>query len=130
MSQTFMLQGSHMGPTLVMPWGGSLAAGQPLMWLPPPPPAGYWPPPPAGRYCPPPPPADHPGQSSSTPPPHSGQGYWPPPPWAPPTGGQASLWGMPPWTTPTSQPQRPSSPLMVSHLCLLSIVPFAIRANV
>jgi hypothetical protein len=30
----------------------------------------------------------------------------------------------------TPQPQRPSSPLMVSHLCLLSIVPFVIRENV
>jgi hypothetical protein len=37
---------------------------------------------------------------------------------------------MPPWTTPMPQPQRPSSsPPMVSHLCLLSIVPFVIREN-
>jgi hypothetical protein len=35
------------------------------------------------------------------------------------------------WTTPTPQPQRPSSLTpMVSHSCLLSIVPFIIRANV
>jgi hypothetical protein len=38
--------------------------------------------------------------------------------------------GMPPWMTPTPQPQRPSSPPTVSHLCLLSIVPFVIRANI
>jgi hypothetical protein len=44
MSQTFMLQGSHMGPTLVMPWGGSPVAGQPPTWLQSPPPAGYCPP--------------------------------------------------------------------------------------
>jgi hypothetical protein len=38
---------------------------------------------------------------------------------------------MPPWTTLTLQPQRPpSSPPTVSHLCILSIVPFVIRANV
>jgi hypothetical protein len=49
----------------------------------------------------------------------------------PRAGGQAPLWGMPLWTTPTPQPQRySSSPPMVSHLCLLSIVPFIIRANV
>jgi hypothetical protein len=91
MSQIFTLQGSHIGWTLVMTWGGSPAAGQPLTWPPLPPPAGYWPPPP---------PAGHPSQSSSTPPPPSGQ-------------------RMPPWTTP-----------IVSHLCVLSIVPFVIRANI
>jgi hypothetical protein len=58
-----------------------------------------------------------------------GQGYWPPPPWAPLAGGQAPPWGMPLCTTPT--PQRPSSsPPMISHLCILLIVPFVIRANV
>jgi hypothetical protein len=66
-SQTFMLQGSHMGPRPVIPWGGSPAAGQPLMWLPPSHPAGYWPPPPL---------AGHPIQCSSTPPPPSSQRYW------------------------------------------------------
>jgi hypothetical protein len=29
-----MLQGSHMGPAPVMPWGGSPTAGQPSTWLP------------------------------------------------------------------------------------------------
>jgi hypothetical protein len=73
----------------------------------------------------------HLGQSSSTHPPSFGHGYWLPPPWAPPARGQALPWGMPPWTTPTPQPQRSfSSPPMVTHLCLLSIVPFLIRANV
>jgi hypothetical protein len=94
MSQTFMLQGSHMGPTPVIPWGGTPT------WPPLPPPTGYWPPPPPAEYWPPQPLAGHPGQSSSTPPPPSGQGYWLPPPWAPPVRGQASPWGMPPWTTP------------------------------
>jgi hypothetical protein len=38
---------------------------------------------------------------------------------------------MPPWITPTLQPQWPSSsPLTVSHLCILLIIPFVIRANV
>jgi hypothetical protein len=69
MSQTFMLQGSHSGPTPVMRWGGSPTAGQTSMWLPLPPPAGYWPPPP---------PIGHTGQSSITPPPHSSPGYWSP----------------------------------------------------
>jgi hypothetical protein len=81
MSQTFMLQGSHTGPTPVIPWGGSPAAGQSPTWPPPPPPAGYWPPSlPAGcwRALH---PAGHPCQSFSIPPPPSGQGYWPPPPW-------------------------------------------------
>jgi hypothetical protein len=120
-----------MGPTPVISWRGSPAAEQPPTWLPPPPPAGYWPPPPSGGYWPPPPPAGHSGQSSSTPPPPSGQRYWPPPPWAPLAGGQAPPWGMPPWMIPTPQPQRPSSsPPIVSHLCLLSIVLFIIRANV
>jgi hypothetical protein len=68
-SQTFMLQGSHMGPPSVMPWGGSPAAGQPPTWPPAPPPGGYWPPPPSSGYWPPPPLANHLGQSSSTPPP-------------------------------------------------------------
>jgi hypothetical protein len=36
-----MLQGSQMGPTPVMPWGGSPIAGQTLTWPPPPSPAGY-----------------------------------------------------------------------------------------
>jgi hypothetical protein len=117
MSQTFMLQGSHTGPTPVMPWGGSPAAGRPSTWLPPSPPAGYLPPPP---------PAGHPGHSSSTPPSPLGQGYWPPP-WASPAGGQAPPWGMPPWITSTPQPQRPSSsPLTVRYLYLLSIVTFII----
>jgi hypothetical protein len=119
-SQTFMLQGSHMGPTPVMPWGGSLAVRQPPTW----------PSSPSGRYWPPPPPVDHSGQSSSTPPPPSGQGYWPLPPWAPLARGQALPWGMPPWTTLMLQPQWPSSPPMVSHLCLLSIVPFVAWENV
>jgi hypothetical protein len=39
-SQTFMLQGSHMGPTPMMPWGGSPAVEQTSTW-PPPPPGGY-----------------------------------------------------------------------------------------
>jgi hypothetical protein len=118
-SQTFILQGSHIGPPPVMPWGGSPVAEQPLTW-PPPPPSGYRPPPPSGGYWPPPPPTGHRGHSSSTHTPSSGYEYWPPPPW-----------GMPPWTTPTPQPQRPSSsPPMVGHSCLLSIVPFVIRANV
>jgi hypothetical protein len=39
-SQTFMLQGSHTGPTPMMPWGGSPAAGQTSTRLPLPP-AGY-----------------------------------------------------------------------------------------
>jgi hypothetical protein len=69
MSQTFILQGSHSGPTPVMRWGRSPTAGQTSMWLPLPPPSGY---------CPPPPPIGHPGQSSSTPPPHSSPGYWSP----------------------------------------------------
>ncbi len=100
-----------MGPTPVMLWGGPLIVGQPLTWPPQPSLVGYWlPPPPAG----------HPGQSFSTPPPPFGYEYWPPSPW-----------GMPPWMTLTSQPQQPSSsPSTVSHLCLLSIVPFLIRANV
>jgi hypothetical protein len=101
------------------------------MWPPPPPPVGYWLPPPSGGYWPPPPPAGHPDQSFSTPPPPSDQGYWLSPPWAPPARGQASPWGMPPWTTLTVQPQRPSSsPPTISHLCLLSIVPFVIRENI
>jgi hypothetical protein len=130
-SQTFMLQSSHMGPTPMMPWGGSPIAGQPLMWLPPLSLARYWPPPPSGGYWPPPPPAVHPGQSSNTPPPPFGQGYWSPPSWAPPARVQGPPWGMPLWMTLTPQPQRSSSsPSMVSHLCLLSIVPFVIRANV
>jgi hypothetical protein len=105
----------------VMPWGGSLTVGPPPTW-PPPPSGGYWQPSPL---------AGHPGQSSSTPSPPSNQGYWPLPPWASPTGEQSPPWGMPPWMTPTSQPQRPSSsPPMVSRLCLLSIVPFVIRANI
>jgi hypothetical protein len=120
-----------MGPTPVMQWGGSPVARQPLMWLPPPPTARYWLPPSPVGYWPPPPLVGYTGQSSSTPPPPSGQGYWHLPPWAPPAGGQARPWGMPPWTTWTSQPQRPSSsPLTIIHLCLLSIVPFVIRANV
>jgi hypothetical protein len=126
-----MLYGSHMGPTPVIPWGGSPAAGQPPTWLPPLAPMGYWPPPPAAGCWLPPPPAGHSGQSSSTPPPPSGQGYWPPPLWAPLARREAPLWGMPPWMTPTPQPQWPSSsPPTVSHLCLLSIVPFVIWANV
>jgi hypothetical protein len=85
------------GPTPVMLWGGSAAAGQTLTWPPLPPAARYWLPwPPAG----------HPDQSSSTPPSLSGQGYWPLL-WAHLAGGQAPPWGMPPWTTP--MPQRPSS---------------------
>jgi hypothetical protein len=56
-----MLQGSHMGTTPVMPWEGSLRAGQPPTWPPPPPPAGYWLPQPSGTYWLPPPPAGHPG---------------------------------------------------------------------
>jgi hypothetical protein len=120
-----------MGPTLVMSWGGSPTAGQPPTWSPPSPPARYWSPLPSGRYWPPPPPAGHPGQSFSTPPPPSSHGYWPSLPWAPSARGQAPSWGMPPWMTPMLQPQRPSSsPPMVSHLWLLSIVPFIIRANV
>jgi hypothetical protein len=94
-SQTFMLQGSHMGPKPVMPWVGSPIAGQPLTWLPPLPPPAY--------SSPPSPLVGHPGQSSSTPPPPLGHGYRPSP-WAPPTRGQASLWGMPLWTTPMLQP--------------------------
>jgi hypothetical protein len=63
--------------------------------------------------------------------PPSGQGYWPPPPWAPPARGQAPPWGMPLWRTLTLQLQRHFSlPSTVSHLCLHSIVPFVIRANV
>jgi hypothetical protein len=126
-----MLQGSHTGPTPMMPWGGSPAAGHPLMWPPPPPPGGYWSSPPSGGYWPPPPRASHPGQSYNTPPSPFNQEYRSSPPWAPPARGQAPPWGMPPWTTPTPQPQRSSSsPPKVSHLCLLSIVPFVIRANV
>jgi hypothetical protein len=68
MSQTFMLQDSHMGPPPMMPWGGSPVAGQPPTWPPPPPPVRYWPPPPSGGYWPPPPLVGHLGQSSSTPP--------------------------------------------------------------
>jgi hypothetical protein len=100
MSQTFMLQRSHMGPPAMMSWAGSPAAGQPPTWQPPSPLAGYWPPPPSGRYWPPPLPVGHPGQSSSTPPPSSSQRYWSSPPWARPTQGQAPSWGMPPWMTP------------------------------
>jgi hypothetical protein len=38
---------------------------------------------------------------------------------------------MPPWATPMPQSQRPSSlPPTVGHSCLLSIIPFVIRANV
>jgi hypothetical protein len=87
-SQTFMLQGSRMDPTPVMPWGGSPAAGQPLTWPPQLLPVGYWPPLPPGGYWLPSLLAGHPGQSSSTPPPSPGQGYWSPS-WAPPAGGQA-----------------------------------------
>jgi hypothetical protein len=87
-SQTFKLQGSHTGPTPVMPWGGSPAAGQTSTWPPPQPLAGYWPPPSPGRYWSPPPLAGYPGQSSSTPPPPSNQGYWPPL-WAPLARGHA-----------------------------------------
>jgi hypothetical protein len=120
-SQTYMLQGSHMSPPPVMPWGGSPAAGQPPTWSSPVPPGGYWPPPP---------PAGHLGQSSSTAPLPSGYGYWPPPSWAPLAGRHAPPWGMSPRTTLTSQPhQHSSSPPMVSHSCLLSIIPFIIRAN-
>jgi hypothetical protein len=54
-----------------------------------------------------------------------GQGYWPPP-WAPLDRGQAPPWGMSSWTTPTPQLYQPSLPLMVRHLCLLSIVTFII----
>jgi hypothetical protein len=69
--------------------------------------------------------------SFTAPPPPSGHEYWLSPTWAAPTEGQAPPMGIPPWTTPTPQPQRPpSSPLMISHSCLLSIVPFVIRANV
>jgi hypothetical protein len=126
-----MLQGSHTGPTPMMPWRGSPAVGQPLTWPPPLPPTGYWPPPPSGGYWPLPPPVGHPSQSFSTPVPPSGQGYWPPPPWAPPAGGQAPLWGMPLLMTLTPQPHRPSSsPPMVSHLCILSIALFVMRANI
>jgi hypothetical protein len=72
--------------------------------------------------------AGHPGQSSSTLPLLLGQKFWPPP-WAPLAGGQDPPWGMPPWMTST--PHRPSSsPPMVRHSCLLSIVTFIIRANV
>jgi hypothetical protein len=107
-----------MAPPPMMPWRGSLAVGQPPTW--PLPSSGYWLPPPSSGYRPPPPPAGHPGQSSSTPPPPSGYEYWPPSPW-----------GMPPWMTPMPQPQRHSSSLpTISHSCLLSIVPFIIRANV
>jgi hypothetical protein len=108
MSQTFMLHDSHMGPTPVMPWRGSPAAGQPPTWPALSPPAGYWSPPPPTRYWPPLPLADHPGQSSNTPPAPFDQGYWPPP-----------------WMKPTLQLHWPSSPLTV-----LSIVPLIIRANV
>jgi hypothetical protein len=63
-------------------------------------------------------------------PPPLGYGYWPPP-WAPLAGGQAPPWGMSPWTIPTPQPQQlSSSPQIVRHLWLLSIVTFVIRANV
>jgi hypothetical protein len=103
MSQTFMLQGSHIGPPPMMPWGWSPAAGQPPMWPPPPPPAAYWPPPPTGGYWLPPPPVGHPGQSSSTPPPPFSQGYWSSPPWVPLAQGQAPPWGMHLWMTPTPQ---------------------------
>jgi hypothetical protein len=119
MSQTFMLQGSHTGSPPVMQWGGSPAAGQPSTWPSPPPLAAYWPPPPL---------VGHSSQSSTTPPPPSGQGYWPPPPWAPLARGQAPPWGIPLWTT--LQPQWHSLPPTLRHLCLLSIVPFVIRANV
>jgi hypothetical protein len=125
-SQTFMLQGSHMGPPPVMPWEGSPVAGQHPTW-PLPSSDGYWPPPPSSGYCPPLPPASHPGQSSNTPPPPFSYRYWSSPPWAPPAGGQVPPWGMPPWTTSMPQPQRhSSSPQTVSHSCLLSIVPFII----
>jgi hypothetical protein len=111
-----------MGPTPVMPWEGPPAVGQPPTWPPPPPLARYWPPPP---------PTGHTGQSSSIPLPPSSQVYWPSLLWAPPARGQAPLWGMPPWMTPTLQPQwHSSSPPTVSYLCLLSIVPLVIRANV
>jgi hypothetical protein len=127
MSQTFMFQGSHTGPTPVIPWGGCPAARQPQTWPPPLPTVGYWPPPPLGGYWPPPPLAGHLLQSSSAPPPPFGQEYCPPQPWAPPARGQAPPWGMPPWMTPMLQLQRPSSsPPTVSHLCLHSIVPFVI----
>jgi hypothetical protein len=63
MNQTFMLQGSHMGPTSMMSWGGSPVAGQPPTWPPPLPPAGYRLPPPSGGYWPILPPAGHPDQS-------------------------------------------------------------------
>jgi hypothetical protein len=117
-----MLQSSHTGPIRVMSWGGSPVAGQPPTWPPPQPPVGCWPPPP---------PTDHSDQSNSTPPPPFGQGYWLLPSCAPPAGGQAPPWEIPPWTTPTPLPQRSSSsPPTVSHLCILSIVPFIIRANV
>jgi hypothetical protein len=87
-SQAFMLQGSHMGPTPVMSWGGSPIVGQPPTWPPPSPPAGYWLSPPSGGYWPPPPLGGHLGESSSTPPPPSGQGYWPSPPCSPLAGGK------------------------------------------
>jgi hypothetical protein len=104
-----------------MSWGRSPIVGQPLMWMPSLPPTGYWLPPP---------PADHPGQSSSTPLPPLGQGYWPLS-WAPPDGGQAPPWGTPLWTTLTPHPHQPSSsPLTERHLCLLSIVTFIMQANV
>jgi hypothetical protein len=78
-----------MGPTPVMPWGGSPIAVQPPTWLPPLPPSGYWPPPPPTGYWPAPPLARHVGQSSSTPPTPSNQGYWPLPSWAPLARGRA-----------------------------------------
>jgi hypothetical protein len=121
-----------MGPTPVMLWGGSPTAGRTLTRPSPPLSARYWPPPPPVGYWLPLPPSGHPSQSSSTRPPPSGQGYWLPP-WTPLAGGQAPPCGMPLWTTPTPQPQpqQPStSPPMVSHLCLLSVVTFIIQANV
>jgi hypothetical protein len=48
-----------MGPTLVMPWGGSPTAGQSSTWLPPPLRGGYWPPLSPGGYKPPPAPVGH-----------------------------------------------------------------------
>jgi hypothetical protein len=62
MSQSFMLQGSHTGLPLMMPWGGSPTTGQPPTW-PLLPRGGYWPPPPLSGYWPPPPLASHPDQS-------------------------------------------------------------------
>jgi hypothetical protein len=125
-SQTFLLQGSHTGPPPVMLWGGSPAAGQRPMSLPPLPPGGYLPPLPSSGYWPPPPPAGHLGHSSNTPPPPFGHGYWPLLLWALPAGGQA-----PPWILATTAfkfsytfncsirktSSCQTSPLVV-HLCL------------